>query len=64
MRGFGIKHNRYANWRVALVARWPFVYLSNLVQRAWFLIPNAPINPSRVRIFIVPKMHLLSPDDA
>ena len=40
------------------------LYLSNLVQRAWFLIPNSPINHSVVRIFIVPGMRLLNSDDA
>ena len=37
---------------------------SVLFKKACYLIPNAPINPSLVRIFIVPKMRLLSPDDA
>lgn len=41
-----------------------FLYLPYLVQEAWYLIPNAPINPSAVRIFIVPRMRILSPDDA
>ena len=50
--------------RSTWLARKPFLYLSNLVQRAWFLIPNSPISHSVVRIFIVPKIRLLSSDDA
>jgi len=45
------------------LAKKPFLYLSGLVQKAWPFIPNAPINLSMVRIFIVPKMRFLSPDD-
>ena len=41
-----------------------FFNLTSLVQKAWYLIPNAPINYSVVRIFIVPKIRLLSLDDA
>ena len=40
------------------------VYLPSLVQKVWYLIPNAPINHPIVRIFIVQKMRFLSPDDA
>ena len=50
--------------RSTWLARKPFLYLSNLVQGAWLLIPNSPISHSVVRIFIVPKIRLLSSDDA
>ena len=46
------------------LARKPFIYMSNLVHRAWFLVPNSPITPSGIRIFIVPRMRFLSPDYA
>ena len=64
LRQFGIKHNRYAFCCVAIVGEKAISYLSNLVQGAWLLIPNSPMNLSVVRIFIVPGMRLLSPDDA
>ena len=38
--------------------------LANAVKGTWFLIPNSPINPSLVRIFIVLEVRMLSPDDA
>ena len=64
LRQFGIKHNRYAFCCVAIVGEKAISYLSNLVQGAWLLIPNLPIHYSVVRIFIVPRMHFLSPDYA
>ena len=64
LRQFGIKHNRYAFCCVAIVGEKAISYLSNLVQGAWFLIPNSPMSPSVVRIFIAPQMCFLSPDDA
>ena len=64
MREFGEKQSLYQlphsiNWRDSQL-----VYLPSLVQKAWYLIPKAPINHPIVRIFIVQKMRLLSPDDA
>ena len=50
--------------RVVPVGKKAISLPSNLVQRACFLIPNSPISHSVVRIFIVPEMRLLSPDDA
>ena len=47
-----------------LLAKKSFLYLSTLVQRVWFLIPNSPFNLSVVRIFIVPRMRFPSPDYA
>ena len=44
-----------ASWRDSHFFNWP-----SLVQKAWFLIPNAPINPFVVRICIVSEMRLLS----
>ena len=64
LRQFGIKHNRYAFCCVAIVGEKAISYLSVLVQRAWFLIPNSPIHHSVVRILIVPRMHFLSLDYA
>ena len=54
IREFGIKHNCYS-WRDSHFFNWPI-----LVQKAWLLILNAPINPFLVRIFIVSEMRLLS----
>ena len=46
------------------LARKSFLYLSNLVLRPWFIVPNLAITPSGIRIFIVPRMRFLSPDYA
>ena len=64
MREFGEKQSLYQlprsiSWRDSQL-----VYLRSLVQKAWYLIPNAPINHPIVCIFIVPNMRFLSPDDA
>ena len=64
LREFGIKHNRYAFCCVAIVGEKAISYLSVLVQRAWFLIPNSPIHHSVARLVIVLERRLLSPDDA
>ena len=65
MRKFGIKHNRYAFCRVALAGkianRLP---LQSCSEGYGFLIPNSPMNPSVVRIFIAPQMRFLNPDEA
>ena len=50
--------------RVVLVGKKAISLPSNLVQRAWFLIPNSPISHSVVHVFIAPEMRLLSPDNA
>ena len=61
---FGIRDVRYVNYHVTLFGKKAISLPSNLVQRAWFLIPNSPISHSVVRIFIVLGMRFLSPDDA
>ena len=65
LREFGIKHNRYINYSVVLAGDIAIFFTCFvLFKKACYFIPNAPINPSLVRIFIVPKIRLLSPDDA
>ena len=64
IRELGIRDVRYVNYHVTLFGKKAISLPSNLVQRAWFLIPNSPISHSVVRIFIVLGMHFLSPDDA
>jgi len=65
MRDFGIKSNRYANCRIALVGKIVIALLGLvLFKRYGNLTPNSPINDSVGRIFIVPKVRLLSPDYA
>ena len=64
MRELGEKQSLYQlprsiSWRDSQL-----VYLPSLLQKAWYLIPNAPINHPIARIFIVQKMRFLSPDDA
>lgn len=64
MRELGEKQSlrqlpRSISWRDSQL-----VYLPSLVQKACYLIPNAPINHPIARIFIVQKMRSLSPDDA
>ena len=60
MRELGEKQSlcqlpRSISWRDSQL-----VYLPSLLQKAWYLIPNAPINPSAVRIFMALKIRLLS----
>jgi len=63
LREFGIKHNRYAFCCLALVGEKAISLPRQSCSGAWSLIPNSPITPSVVRIFTVPKMRFLSPDD-
>ena len=64
LRQFGIKHNRYAFCCVAIVGEKAISLPVQSCSGAWFLVPNSPMNPSVVRIFIVQRMRFLSPDDA
>ena len=64
MREFGERQSLYQLLRNISWRDSQLVYLPSLVQKAWHLIPNAPINHPIVCIFIVPKMLFLSPDDA
>ena len=65
LREFGIKHNRYINYSVVLAGE---IAISSPAlscsKNMLIFIPHSPINHSIVRIFIVPKAHFLSPDDA
>ncbi|KDR51225.1 hypothetical protein HMPREF1991_02677 [Hoylesella loescheii DSM 19665 = JCM 12249 = ATCC 15930] len=51
--------SRSTYWQYSQSFTYPILF-----RGAWFLIPNSPMSPSVVRIFIAPQMRLLSPDDA
>ena len=63
MREIGEKQSLYQLPRSISWRDIQLVYLPSLVQKACYLIPNTPINHPIVCIFIVQKMHFLSPDD-